>query len=140
VKEVGGVKLMRVLSLAIGAALLTGAAPSGDLDGVWRNAHNTIHLRLAPCGPAYCATVVWATETARADARKGSGQELIGSQLLTNLHPNGPGKWRGRAYVPDLNRRASATVLRTRPDQLRVSGCALGGLICQTRHWQRIGN
>lgn len=132
-------KPIRVLGLTIAAALLNGAAaPDPALDGIWVNAHKTIKLRLAPCGDAYCATVTWATERARNDARKGSGKELIGSQLLTGLRPTGTGTWRGKAYVPDLDRHATATVLRTKPDQLRVSGCVLGGLICRTRHWQRI--
>ncbi|WP_158011612.1 DUF2147 domain-containing protein [Sphingomonas turrisvirgatae] len=132
-------KSIRTFGLIAMAALLAGAAPPQQgIEGVYQNAHRTIRLRLAPCGDALCATVVWATDKARADARKGSGRELIGSQLLTDLRPTGPGKWRGKAYVPDLDRRATATVVRTRVDELRVSGCVLGGLICQSRHWGRI--
>ncbi len=136
------VKLMHVLGLTIAALLLGAAAPvppSSGLEGVWRNMRNTIHLRIAPCGEALCATVVWANETARADARKGSGRELIGSRLLTDLRRRNDGKWRGTAYVPDLDQRATATAMRTNEGLLRVSGCVLGGLVCQTRHWRRIG-
>jgi uncharacterized protein (DUF2147 family) len=122
------------------AVLLIGAAPPPSaLNGVWRNMRNTIHLRLAPCGNALCGTVVWATETSRTDARQGSGKELIGSAVLTDLVPTGPDSWRGKAYVPDIDRRAPSTVFRIKPDLLRVSGCVLAGLICRTRHWQRIG-
>lgn len=130
-------RILQAMSLMVGALVLGAAAPAPELEGVWRNANHSVHLRLAPCGEAMCATVVWASEKARADARKGSGQELIGSRLLTGLRPSGNGRWRGRAYVPDINRHATATVTRTKPDQLRVSGCVL--LFCQTRHWQRIG-
>lgn len=133
-------KAIPAFGMMIAAMTLAGAAPpQAGVEGVWKNARNTIHLRLAPCGDALCATVVWATDKARADARKGSGKELIGSQLLTDLRPTGAGTWRGKAYVPDLDRHATATVLRTKPDELRVSGCVLGGLICRARHWGRIG-
>lgn len=127
------------LGMTVAAMLLAGAAPpQAGIEGVWQNANKTVNLRLAPCGEALCATVIWATEQARADARKGSGKELVGSRLLTGLRPTSPDTWRGKVYVPDLDRHATATVRRTRPDQLRVSGCVLGGLICRTRDWQRI--
>ncbi|MCP3731909.1 DUF2147 domain-containing protein [Sphingomonas sp. MG17] len=136
----GQLLVTRVLSPIVCAGLLGAAAPQpGGLEGVWRNARNTIHLRIASCGEALCATVVWANPVAQADARKGSGQDLIGSKLMTGLRRHPDGKWRGRAYVPDIDKRASATVIQLKEDQLRVSGCMLGGLVCQTRHWQRIG-
>lgn len=134
-------KTFQIGMLVAASALLMGASPAQQtgLEGLWRDGGNTIHLRLAPCGEAACATVVWATPKARSDARRGSGRALIGSQLLTGLKSSGPGKWRGKVYVPDIDRHASATVVRLQPDQLRVSGCVLAGLICKSREWQRIG-
>jgi uncharacterized protein (DUF2147 family) len=130
---------MRVPALFAAVALLCAAAPPDrGIEGVWRNSRDTVHLRLAQCGEALCGTVVWANATAKADALKGSGQKLVGSRLITDLRRNGEGSWRGRVYVPDIDRRASATVVQVNPDMLRVSGCLIAGLLCQTRHWHRI--
>jgi uncharacterized protein (DUF2147 family) len=132
-------------------ALLTAAAPappaappagnaqSSSWEGTWRNTNNTVHLRTARCGEAMCGTVVWAIPQARADARNGSGKDLIGRQLFQNFRPAEGGKWRGKVFLPDLNASASATVTPTGRDTMLVSGCLLFGLACKTQHWWRIG-
>lgn len=127
--------------MVMAAFLLGGAAPQpngGGVTGDWRNTRDTIHIRVAPCGDRICGKVIWANDVARRDARKGSGQELLGSQLLTDLRRQQDGTWRGRVYVPDLNMRASARVTQVERNKLRVTGCAVAGLVCQTRHWHRI--
>ena len=135
--------IKRLLSLSACIALLAGAAaplpPGPGLQGEWRNTKNTVHLRVAPCGAALCGTVSWAADQQRADARKGSGKELVGSQLLRELKPDGDDTWRGKIYIPDVNTTASATVVQMSPVLIRVSGCTLFGLACRTQHWHRIG-
>lgn len=130
---------VRILGLIAGAALLgAAAAPAQGIEGSWRNTRNTVHVKVSRCGDAYCGTVIWANATARADAQKGSGKPLVGSQLLSGLRRDDGANWRGRVYVPDINRHASARVTQVSSDKLRISGCVLAGLICQTRHWHRI--
>lgn len=132
------------------ATLLIAAAPppaaptsagnaSTSWEGTWRNTNNTVHLRTARCGSAMCGTVVWAIPKARADAKSGSGQDLIGRQLFQNFHPAEDGTWKGKVFIPDLNAKASATVTPTGRDTMLVSGCLLFGLACKTQHWWRIG-
>jgi len=141
--------------LLAAAALLTAAAPapppapsagangpsspSSSWEGMWRNTNNTVHLRTARCGRAMCGTVVWAIPKARADAKSGSGQDLIGRQLFQDFRPAEDGKWKGKVFLPDLNTSASATVTPTGRDTMLVSGCLLFGLACKTQHWWRIG-
>ena len=123
------------------AALLGGAAPAPAQDGLqgeWRNTKNTVHMRVQPCGPALCGTVTWAADQQRADARKGSGRELIGSVLMRDLTRGNDGKWRGKVFVPDINTSASATVIQLNSYTLRITGCTLLGLACRTQHWHRI--
>ncbi len=135
--------------IPLAAALLVAAAPPpaaptagntpSSWEGTWRNTNNTVHLRAARCGSAMCGTVVWAIPKARADAKSGSGQDLIGRQLFQNFRPAEDGKWRGKVFIPDLNTSAAATVIPTGRDTMLVSGCLLFGLACKTQHWWRIG-
>jgi len=131
---------IRPLALLACATLLGAAAPAQpDLRGEWRNTKNTVHLKVQPCGSALCGTVTWAADQQRADARKGSGTDLVGSQLLRELKRGSDGKWHGEAYIPDINTTASATVVQLSEDLIQVSGCRLFGMICRTQHWHRIG-
>lgn len=84
-----------------------------------------------------CGTVVWAADRQRADARKGSGKDLVGSVLLRDLRPDGDG-WEGKIFVPDINTMASATVKQLDSDTLLVSGCTMMGILCRTQHWYRM--
>src|SRR5688500_12465270 len=95
-----------MLSSLAAIALLAGATPAAaepDLFGLWRNPKNSVHVDIRPCGGSACGYVVWASPKAQADARKGSGRELVGMQLLRDFAPTGR-NWRGKVFVPDLNR------------------------------------
>jgi uncharacterized protein (DUF2147 family) len=132
---------IRLLSLFAAPLLLSAAAPprAPGIQGEWRNTNNTVHMRLAPCGSALCGTVTWAAAEQRADARKGSGKELIGSVLLHGLKPSSAVTWSGRVFIPDINTNASGTVEQVSNILIRVSGCTMLGLLCKTQHWHRIG-
>ncbi|RYE02893.1 MAG: DUF2147 domain-containing protein [Sphingomonadales bacterium] len=135
------VMTIRSLSLLAAPLLLGAAAPaqSPGILGEWRNTNNNVHMRLQPCGPAICGKVTWAADRQRADARKGSGKELIGSILLHDLKPGADATWRGRVFIPDINTNASGSVTQLSNVLIRVSGCTMLGLICKTQHWHRIG-
>ncbi len=81
-----------------------------------------------------CGTVSWASAKAQQDARKGTDR-LVGTPLLTNLQPRGPG-WRGKLFVPDQNMRVAAR-LQLVGEQLKVSGCAMGKALCKSQLWTR---
>ena len=127
--------------VALCAALIGAAAPAPvqtGLQGEWRNTKNTVHLRVQACGAALCGTVTWAADQQRADAKKGSGRDLVGSQLLRDLRRGNDGKWRGKVFVPDINSNASATVTLINDNQILVAGCTLFGLACKSQHWHRL--
>ena len=132
---------IRLISLFAAIFLLGAAAPqpARGLLGEWRNTNNNVHLRLQPCGAAVCGKVTWAAALQRADARKGSGKELVGSMLLHDLRQGRDGTWRGKVFIPDINTNASGTVTQLSDVLIRVSGCTLLGLVCKTQHWHRIG-
>jgi uncharacterized protein (DUF2147 family) len=118
-----------ILALALQAA----AQPS--IQGTWRSPGGNSIITIEPCAAALCGTVVWASDKAKQDARKGTSQ-LIGAQLLTNVVPKGKG-WQGRLFIPDQNIRATGKIQMISPQQLKVSGCALGKALCNSSLWTR---
>ena len=88
------------------------------------------------CGDKRCGTVEWASAEAQADAHK-NAPRLVGSLLLTDLVPQSATQWRGRLFVPDRNIRAGGRITVVGPDQIKVAGCALGGLLCDSQTWNR---
>jgi len=125
---------------AIIASLLLAAAPAcaQELEGQWTNYKRNVVVQVERCGGAYCGRVVQASEKAKAKARKGGTQNLIGTQILTGLVPTGAGKFRGRAFVPKRNIHATATVRQVSDDVMQVQGCILGGLLCDSERWTRV--
>ena len=120
------------------ALALIQAAPAEPIDGRWINPAGSVILRIAPCGDARCGTVEWASDKAQADARKNAPQ-LVGTQLLTGLAPRTTTQWRGRIFVPDRNIRVTGKVTVLDADRIKVSGCALGGILCDSQVWSRTG-
>ena len=140
---------MRRLLAAAAAALFTAASFVGTSaaeaqqqaqqpTGVWRNPRNSVHVRIQPCGPAMCGTVVWASARAQEKAREAGTPNLIGAQLFRQLQPEGAGTWAGRVFVPDLQRTVSGTLRLRSPNAVVASGCLLGRMLCRSQTWTRI--
>ena len=137
-------RLLTCAALALAPVVLAspaGAGPAPAIEsswtGVWRNTNNTVHIKAAPCGGNMCATVVWADAQTKKDVAA-RGRDIIGMQLLRNFRPSGASEWRGTVYIPDIDMTVSGKLTMLDRNTLRAEGCGLMGLICQTRHWQRI--
>jgi uncharacterized protein (DUF2147 family) len=123
----------------LAAAALAGsasatAAPQSPIAGKWINPARSVIIRIAPCGDGLCGTVTWASAKAKQDASAGT-QSLVGTQLLTGLHQQGS-EWEGQLFVPDRNLHVGAKI-EPAGRQLKVSGCALGGFLCDSQLWTR---
>jgi uncharacterized protein (DUF2147 family) len=136
--------MIRVLSIfAVLAATLAmlvagpAAAADSDLYGVWRNPKNSVHIEIRPCGESACGYVVWATPKAQAAALRGSGQSLVGQQLLRDFS-QGKDTWHGRVFVPDMNRTFSGSAKVLDPLHLEAQGCLIGGFFCKRQTWTRV--
>ena len=72
------------------ALLILAAAQDAQpsIDGLWKNPAGSVIIAIEPCGSTLCGNVKWASAKAKADAAKGTNQ-LVGSNLLTNLKPRG---------------------------------------------------
>jgi uncharacterized protein (DUF2147 family) len=129
---------MKRIAFMIGALLAAAPASAQAIEGQWTNYKKSVVVQVERCGTAYCGTVIEASEKAKAKARKGGTPSLVGTQILTGLKPIGDGKFRGRAFVPKRNIHATATVRQLSADVMQVSGCVLGGLICDNEKWTRV--
>lgn len=110
----------------------------GSVQGAWRNQKNTVHIRTYACGEEVCGEVTWATPEAEQDARRGGTQQLRGTQIFREFRPVGDGGYRGKVFVPDMNRTFAGHLSVTPDDKLQGKGCILGGLICKTSIWVRL--
>ena len=108
-----------------------------DPQGQWRNPSGTVIVAIAPCANALCGVVQWASDSAKADARRGGTEQLVGTEVLSQFTPKSPGQWRGRLFVPDLNKRPKAEMRLVGSDQLKVTVCGAVGLICKSQVWVR---
>jgi uncharacterized protein (DUF2147 family) len=112
------------------------ASARGALEGHWRNPKGSVTVRVSHCGDAYCGTVVEATEKAKATAAKGGTPHLIGTQILSDMRPDGNGSFKGEVFDPKRNIHAPATI-RLDGDELVVKGCVLA-FVCKEQRWTRV--
>ncbi len=132
----------RIAKSALVLALLTAPAAAmskAPLEGHWRNPKGSVTVRLAPCGDAWCGTVVEASGKPRAGARKGGTAQLVGTRILTGVRAAGGGEYKGRAFDPKRNIHAPATLRLLGPSTLVVRGCVMRGIICKEQRWMRVG-
>jgi uncharacterized protein (DUF2147 family) len=126
--------------IALAVATPAWGQGGGELpsSGVWRNPQDSVHISLRGCGDALCGTVIWANDKAQADARRGGTDPLVGVDLFRNFRAAGPGVWRGRVFVPDLNKSFSGTLTRVDERTLIGKGCLIGRIGCRSQTWRRV--
>ena len=129
---------MTPMAACAALAALLAQDPSEALAGHWINAPESVIVLIAPCSDAgWCGSVQWASDKAKADAARRGTKALIGTELFHGFMQVGPGRWRGRLFVPDLNKTPKAELRQLGPDRLQVRGCAVGRLLCRTQSWTR---
>ncbi len=129
--------LAGVMMLAVPVAADAGGAAL-PVASEWRNPKDTVRIRLIPCGQErVCGTVIWASDKAKADARKGGTENLVGLDLFREFRRVSPGHYKGRVFVPDMNR-TFAGQMQIQGDSMIGKGCVLGGLFCKQQVWTRI--
>lgn len=132
--------VLAAFALAVALAPAAQAQSASSVEGVWRNPKNSVHVHIKPCGQNQnlCGYVVWASEDAKADAKKAGTDNLIGMQLLRNFGPEKPGLWRGKVYVPDLRATFGGTAELVDARTLKAKGCLLAGVLCKSQTWRKI--
>ncbi|MBM3927411.1 MAG: DUF2147 domain-containing protein [Sphingomonadales bacterium] len=136
-------RILRAISVTLIALIAvpvtaTPAATGQTLNGKWRNAKNTVHIRAYPCGDAICGTVIWASPKAQASAREKGTERLEGTQIFREFRPTGDGGYTGKVFVPTVGRTFAGRLRVTADDTLVGKGCVLGGLFCRSTTWLRL--
>lgn len=107
------------------------------LKGSWTNPRGTVVLLIDQCPGSLCGRVQWASDQAVSDARKRGTDPLVGAELLSEVVATGPDRWSARLFVPDLRRTSRVQLLLIGENRLKVTGCAVGRIVCKSQFWSR---
>lgn len=136
------VRTMVALRTLVFAAILASAgystAAHAENYGVWRNPKNSVHVEIRDCGDRTCGYVVWANEHAKKDAREGGTENLVGLQLFRDFKKVRDNYFRGRVFVPDLNRTFSGSAEFVDDTTLKAKGCLIGNILCKSQTWRKV--
>ena len=131
------ITLLRRFSIALAAATIsTAGVAQTPVEGLWRNPSGTAIIRIAPCGGPLCGTVAWASERGQREV-SAHAPKVVGTTVLTGLRARGD-RWHGSLYIPDDNITVSAKLQLVAPRQMKLTGCAIAGLICRSQVWNRV--
>jgi uncharacterized protein (DUF2147 family) len=128
---------MKLVLFAALAGLAGGAALADPIEGTWKTRPddngNFGHVQIAPCGPAFCGTLVTAFDAAGAAISSPN----VGRQVVWDMTAEGGGAYGGgKVYAPDRDK-TYAGKMKLAGDRLSVSGCVLG--ICRDGGtWTRV--
>ena len=107
------------------APAITAAQSANSPLGVWLTEEKEGKVRIEPCGTNLCGYSV--------DAKSNQN----GEKVLINMKP-GKDKWSGRIYDPNTGSTYDSTIALKGSDNLRVQGCAFGGMFCGGQTWSRL--
>lgn len=128
--------ILATIAVSALVAVPASATAKSPLEGRWKS--GSMVVEIGPCGGSLCGTVVKASSKQKAKAEHGSGTDLVGARLITNIEPTGPRTYHARVFVADRDMYASGTIRQTSADQLNVKGCVLLGIICRSKNWARV--
>ena len=135
-------RIVKSATFAAATALL--AWPAAALaqkpfeDIVLRNPSNSVHVRVHQCGKSRCGTVVWANEKAKADSARGGTRNLVGTQLFRDFKEVSPKVWKGKVFVPDINKVFTGTGTVKDKNTVVARGCLIGSIGCKSQTWKRV--
>ncbi|WP_443751040.1 DUF2147 domain-containing protein [Asticcacaulis solisilvae] len=115
-----------IIYLAV-AAMAT--ADTSALQGEWARGDGKARVRMAPCGPDFCAINTW--------IKPGVRDEKVDDKLVMTLSHGGAMRWTGKAYDPQRKLTYRITITAT-ARSMTTTGCVLGGLICKHMDWTRL--
>ena len=124
------------LAVPVSALSAQTLAPSA-VAGTWFNPRGSVAVRTGDCAGRLCGWVSWANQEALQDAKDSGVERLIGTELLQDYRSESPGNWRGAVFVPDMGHSFSSRITQVSPNELKISGCLIGGFICKSQIWHK---
>jgi uncharacterized protein (DUF2147 family) len=147
--SMAGICCRASLAVALSGMLALLPALAADPTGIWLNPKGSMRVRIAPCGAALCGVIVWmkepndpATGEVKTDKNNPDpghrSRPLVGIDMLLGMKPSGtPGQWAGQVYLPGSGKTHDANLSLEGSDTLKIEGCAVGRLFCQSQNWTR---
>jgi uncharacterized protein (DUF2147 family) len=128
VRGIGRAAILAGMLAALGAESTAMAAGPAFL-GNWARGDGKTHIRVERCGADYCGVNTW--------VKPGHG-EKVGDTLVVNVKQAGADRWSGTAFDRRRNRHYTMRV-HVADGRMTTDGCVLGGLMCQSMSWTRLG-
>jgi uncharacterized protein (DUF2147 family) len=125
-----------IASLTLALAVAASAQPSETIQGYWKNPIGSAIIAIEPCGHSLCGKVVWASARGRREVSTNTSN-IVGTTVLTGVRFD-RGHWNGSLYIPDDDIHVSAKLEPTGDGQMKLTGCALFGLLCRSQIWTRV--
>lgn len=127
------------LALVLSSALVTGAAAdTQQVTGTYVNQSGGTKVRLSDCGTGLCGTVIWmknpVNDVNNPDVSK-RNRSVVGIQAVS-LKSTGPATYAGSLYDTESGKTYSGKA-QFSDNEVTLSGCVLGGLICKSSIWRR---
>ncbi len=125
-----------ILTAALAGVMTGSAAQAADpISGIWQTEPDDgamAHVKIEPCGPAFCGTIVRTFKDG-----KEFKSDKVGKQLVRNMKPVGQGRYEGQVWRPSNDKIYSGKV-ELEGDNMNLRGCVVGGLICAKQVWTRL--
>ena len=108
------------------------------IEGLWKTKPDDNgkfgYVDIAPCGAMICGVLVKAFDSSGAE----TPSDNIGKQIVWDMSASGAGTYEGgKVWAPDRNKIYKGK-MQLSGDDLAVSGCVLGGVICRASDWKRV--
>lgn len=123
---------MTALVMTLG---MSGAAVAEPIVGLWKTQVDDgryAHVQIAPCGAAFCGTIVKSF-----DSNGEYDSPNRGKQIVRGFAPKGGGKYAGKVWRPS-NDKVYTGKGAVSGKKMALSGCVAGGLICSKQTWTKI--
>ncbi|WP_037314312.1 DUF2147 domain-containing protein [Ruegeria halocynthiae] len=130
--------MKRILAAAIAVSVLPVAGMAESVYGDWKTSTdkegNHLIVSFAACKDMVCGTIKGAYN---AQGEKYAGYEAEGKRMVYDMQPEGNGSYKdGKIWDPESDGTYSAS-MTVEGSSLKVKGCAVGGLLCDTDTWTR---
>ncbi|MGC3936500.1 DUF2147 domain-containing protein [Roseobacter sp. EG26] len=116
-------------------ATLGGAVFADPIEGTWQTQADEgafALVEIAPCGPNFCGKIDRTFNEAGEYASPN-----IGKTLVIDMAAQGNGKYTGKVWRPS-NDKIYIGKIALNGDQMKLSGCIAGGLLCSKQTWARV--
>jgi uncharacterized protein (DUF2147 family) len=114
-------------------AVCTSSMPAAaEAIGLWRTADGGMTVAISRCADALCGKI------ASVAAGTANGKTKVGFLLIKDMKPTRSENWAGTVFDPRDGASYQGTLRLLSLDRLQITGCAIGGLVCQGETWTRM--